>query len=154
MRLEGLGERGAIEVLKRIFDRGHPIGIGDDCALIDWGDQYLLVTTDLISQRAHLPPTATPYQIGWYLVATNLSDVAAMGGYPLGFVAALAPPPAGGRDLLRGPRRGMEGRGATGGGCGRGKKERVLLRTGGGPGDAIVVTGDLGRGGWGARQIR
>src|SRR3989304_3336015 len=82
MRLQDLGERGAIEVLKRIFDRGLALGIGDDCALVDWGDQYLLVTTDLISQRAHLPPTATAYQIGWYLVATNLSDVAGMGGDP------------------------------------------------------------------------
>jgi len=173
MRLQDLGERGAIEVLKRIFDRGLALGIGDDCALVDWGDQYLLVTTDLISQRAHLPPTATAYQIGWYLVATNLSDVAAMGGYPLGFVAALALPRTLDVNYLRELARGMDecakefGIAVLGGDTkegseitlagtafGRVKKERVLLRTGARPGDAIVVTGDLGRAGWGARQIR
>jgi thiamine-monophosphate kinase len=37
---------------------------------------------------------------------------------------------------------------------GRVRKDRVLLRTGAKPGDAVVVTGDLGRAGWGARQIR
>ncbi len=173
MRLDDLGERGAIEVLKRIFDRGHPIGIGDDCALVDWGDQYLLITTDMVSQRAHLPPTATAYQIGWFLVASNLSDVAAMGGYPLGFVAALALPRSMDVNYLRELARGMDecakefGIAILGGDTkeagemtlagtafGRVRKDRVLLRTGAKPGDAVVVTGDLGRAGWGARQIR
>jgi len=173
MRLDDLGERGAIEVPKRIFDRGHPIGIGDDCALVEWGDQYLLITTDVVSQRAHLPPTATAYQIGWFLVASNLSDVAAMGGYPLGFVAALALPRSMDVNYLRELARGMDecakefGIAILGGDTkeagemtlagtafGRVRKDRVLLRTGAKPGDAVVVTGDLGRAGWGARQIR
>jgi len=173
MKLEELGERGAIEVLKRIFDRGFALGIGDDCAVIEWGDQYLLVTTDVISQRAHLPPTATPYQIGWFLVAINLSDVAAMGGFPLGFVAALSLPRTLDVNWLRELARGMDectkefGIAVLGGDTkeadqialagtafGRVKKDRVLLRNGARPGDAVVVTGDLGRGGWGARVLR
>lgn len=173
MKLEELGERGAIEVLKRIFDRGHEVGIGDDCALIDWGDQYLLVTTDVLSQRTHLPPTATPYQIGWFLVAINLSDVAAMGGYPLGFVAGLALPRTQEVNWLRELARGMEdctkefGIAVLGGDTkeadqvllsgtafGRVRKDRVLLRRGAHSGDAVVITGDLGRGGWGARSLR
>src|SRR3970282_1392653 len=164
MRLQDLGERGAIEVLKRIFDRGLALGIGDDCALVDWGDQYLLVTMDLISQRAHLPPTATAYQIGWYLVATNLSDVAAMGGYPLVFVAALALPRTLDVNYLRELARGMDecakefGIAILGGDTkeageitlagtafGRVKKEGVVPRTGARPGDAFVVTGDCHR---------
>ena len=173
MRLDEIGERGAIEILKRIFDRGHEVGIGDDCALVDWGDQYLLVTTDVLSQRTHLPPTATPWQVGWFLVATNLSDVAAMGGYPLGFVAALALPRALDVNWLRELARGMEectkefGIAVLGGDTkeaeqillsgtafGRVKKDRVLLRRGARPGDVVVITGDLGRGGWGARSLR
>src|SRR3990170_3913813 len=173
MRLQDLGERGAIEVLKRIFDRGLALGIGDDCALVDWGDQYLLVTTDLISQRAHLPPTATAYQIGWYLVATNLSDVAAMGGYPLGFVAALALPRTLDVNYLRELARGMdecakefgiailggdtkEGTEITlaGTAFGRVRRDRVLLRSGARPGDLVVITGDLGRSGGGRRAPR
>ncbi|HEV8594804.1 MAG TPA: thiamine-phosphate kinase, partial [Thermoplasmata archaeon] len=173
MRLDEIGERGAIEILKRIFDRGHEVGIGDDCALVDWGDQYLLVTTDVISQRAHLPPSATPAQIGWFLVAINLSDIAAMGGYPIGFVAALGLPRAVDVTWLRSLAQGMDectkehGIAVLGGDTkeadqimlagtafGRIRKERVLLRRGGRPGDAVVVTGDLGRSGWGARCLR
>ncbi len=173
MKLEELGERGAIEVLKRIFDRGHEMGIGDDCALVDWGDQYLLITTDVISQRAHLPPSATPYQIGWFLVAINLSDVAAMGGFPIGFVAALALPRSLDMNWLRELARGMEectkefGIAVLGGDTkeadqimlagtafGRMRKDHVLLRRGARPGDAVVITGDLGRSGWGARCVR
>lgn len=173
MRLDEIGERGAIEILKRIFDRGHEVGIGDDCALVDWGDQYLLVTTDVISQRAHLPPSATPAQIGWFLVAINLSDIAAMGGYPIGFVAALGLPRAVDVTWLRSLAQGMDectkehGIAVLGGDTkeadqimlagtafGRIKKERVLLRRGGRPGDAVVITGDLGRSGWGARCLR
>jgi len=175
MKLEELGERQAIEVLKRIFDRGYPAGmaIGDDCALVDWGDQYLLVTTDVVSQRAHLPPSASPYQIGWFLVAINLSDVAAMGGYPLGFVAALSLPRSLDVNWLRELARGMDecakeyGIAVLGGDTkeadtitlagtafGRIRKDRVLLRRGAKPGDFVVLTGDLGRAGWGARQLR
>lgn len=173
MRLDELGERGAIDVLKRIFDRGHPVGIGDDCALLDWGEHWLLVTTDALSQRTHLPPSATPYQIGWFVVVISMSDVAAMGGTPLGFVVALALP----RDLdvnwLREAARGMEdctkeyGIAVSGGDTkeaerillsgtafGRVRKDRVLLRKGAKAGDAVVVTGELGRSGWAARQLR
>ncbi len=175
MKLEEVGERAAIEVLKRIYDRGRPLGlgIGDDCALVDWGDHYLLVTTDAVSQRTHIPPSATPYQIGWYVVAINLSDVAAMGGYPLGFVSAVVLPRTAELNFLREIARGMEeatkafGIAVLGGDTkegneimlagtafGRVRKDQVLLRKGGRPGDAIVVTGDLGRSGWGARLLR
>ncbi len=173
MKLEELGERRAIDVLTRIFDRGQPLGIGDDCALIEWGEHYLLVTTDAISQRMHLPPSATPYQIGWFLVAINLSDIAAMGGYPLGFVAALALPRTTDVNFLRELARGMDdctkefGIAVLGGDTkegdsimmagtafGRVRKDQVLLRKGASAGDLVVVTGELGRGGWAARQLR
>lgn len=173
MRLEELGERGAIEALKRIFDRGHALGIGDDCALLEWGEHYLLVTTDALSQRAHLPPSASPYQIGWFVVAISMSDIAAMGGTPLGFVIALALPRSLDVNWLRDLGRGMDdgtkefGIAVLGGDTkeaehillsgtafGRVRKERVLLRRGAKKGDVVVVTGDLGRSGWAARSLR
>src|SRR3990172_12647050 len=111
--------------------------------------------------------------MGWCGGGRTLSDVAAMGGYPLGFVAALALPRTLDVNYLRELARGMDecakefGIAVLGGDTkegseitlagtafGRVKKERVLLRTGARPGDAIVVTGDLGRAGGGARQIR
>ena len=173
MKLEELGERAAVDVLKRIFDRGITPGIGDDCALVEWGDYYLLITTDVVSQRAHLPPSATPRQIGWFLVAINLSDVAAMGGYPLGFVAALSLPRSLDLNWLRELALGMEectkefGIAVLGGDTkeadhvalagtafGRVRKDQVLLRRGAKPGDVVLVTGDLGRSGWAARALR
>jgi len=173
VKLEEIGERAIIDLLRRMFDRGQPHGIGDDCALVEWGDQYLLITTDVVTQRAHLPPTATPYQVGWFLVSINLSDVAAMGGYPLGFVAALALPRTLDLAYVRELARGMDdcakefaiailggdtkesGEIALAGTAfGRVRKDRVLLRSGARPGDLLAITGDLGRGGWGARELR
>src|SRR5207302_1145071 len=87
-RLSDIGERGAIEILARIYDRGQPIGLGHDCGVVEWGDDYLVVTTDVVNQKTHVPPGAAPTQIGWYATAVNLSDTAAAGARPLGFVPA------------------------------------------------------------------
>ena len=163
-RLSDIGERGAIEILARIYDRGQPIGLGHDCGVVDWGDEYLVVTTDVVNQKTHIPAGATSQQIGWYATAVNLSDIAAAGARPLGFVAALSMPASTDVEFLRGLAQGMEecvrefGIAVLGGDTkesdalsiagtafGRVRKERILLRTGARPGDVIVVTGELGR---------
>lgn len=165
-KLTDIGERGAIEILSRIYDRGQPIGLGHDCGVVDWGDDYLVVTTDVVNQKTHLPTGATPAQIGWYATAVNLSDIAAAGARPLGFVAALSMPATTDIEFLRGLALGIEecvrqfGIAVLGGDTkesdllsiagtafGRVRKDRILLRTGAKPGDLIVVTGDLGRAG-------
>ncbi|MDP6923347.1 MAG: AIR synthase family protein [Candidatus Scalindua sp.] len=48
--------------------------IGEDAAVIDTGDKYLIATTD--------PITFTSHKIGWYMVNVNANDIAAMGGTP------------------------------------------------------------------------
>ena len=35
-KLSDIGERGAIDILARIYDRGQPIGLGHDCGVVDW----------------------------------------------------------------------------------------------------------------------
>ncbi len=171
-RLADIGEREAIALLTKIFDRGQPIGLGHDCGVAEWGEDYLVITTDVVNPRTHIPEGARPEQVGWYLVAVNLSDVAAAGARPLGFVAALSLPPATEVDFLTGLARGIEtcarefGIAVLGGdtkeadmvslagtAVGRVRKERILLRTGARPGDAIVVTGDLGRAGLAVAQL-
>src|SRR6266571_4514644 len=107
-KLSDIGERGAIEVLARIYDRGQPIGLGHDCGAVEWGDDYLVVTTDVVNAKTHIPPGATPLQIGWYATAVNLSDIAAAGARPLGFVAALSMPASTDIEFLRGLAQGME----------------------------------------------
>jgi len=171
-RLSDIGERGAIDILARIYDRGQPIGLGHDCGVVEWGDDYLVVTTDVVNRKTHIPAGATAQQIGWYATAVNLSDIAAAGARPLGFVAALSMPADTEVEFLRGLATGVEecvrefGIAVLGGDTkeadilsiagtafGRVRKDRILLRTGARPGDAIVVTGDLGRAGHAAKML-
>ncbi len=171
-RLSDIGEREAIALLAKVFDRGAPIGLGHDCAVVEWGEDYLVLTTDVVNPRTHIPEGTRPDQVGWYFVAVNLSDVAAAGARPLGFVGALSLPATTEVDFLKGLAQGMEacarefGIAILGGdtkeadvlslagtAVGRVRKDRVLLRTGARPGDAIVVTGDLGRAGLAYAQL-
>ena len=170
--LKDIGEREAVEQIKKVLDRGLPIGLGHDVGVVDWGEDYLAVTTDAVNARTHIPAGASPAQIGWYVVAVNLSDIAAAGARPLGFVAALALPRDTDLEVLKGIARGMDectrqfGIAVVGGdtkessdltiagtALGRVPKSRILLRSGARPGDVVVVTGDLGRAGWAARAL-
>ena len=58
--------------------------IGEDCAVIDTGDQYLLAKTD--------PITFVGESIGWYCTIINANDIAVMGGIPKWFLANLLLP--------------------------------------------------------------
>ncbi len=55
--------------------------VGEDAAVIDFGDKYLISTTD--------PITFTSYKIGWYMVNVNANDIAAMGGTPKWLLASI-----------------------------------------------------------------
>ena len=58
--------------------------IGEDAAVVDAGDRYLVVSTD--------PITFATDRIGWYAVHINANDVAVMGARPLWFsVVVLLP---------------------------------------------------------------
>src|SRR5574341_621351 len=60
---------------------------GEDAAVIDLGDHYLLATTD--------PITFATDEIGWYAVNVNANDIATMGGEPQWFMATLLFPEKG-----------------------------------------------------------
>lgn len=55
--------------------------VGEDAAVIDFGDKYLIATTD--------PVTFTTYKMGWYMVNVNANDIAAMGGVPRWLLASI-----------------------------------------------------------------
>ncbi|HEY64825.1 MAG TPA: hydrogenase expression/formation protein [Caldilineae bacterium] len=57
---------------------------GEDAAVIDFGDRYLLAKTD--------PITFATEEIGWYAVNVNANDIAAMGGQPKWFLATMLLP--------------------------------------------------------------
>lgn len=64
----------------------HPqvrVGIGDDAAVLASHPRELLVACDSILDGSHFDSkTASPEQIGHKAIAVNLSDIAAMGGWP------------------------------------------------------------------------
>ena len=65
--------------------------IGEDAAVIDFGDRFLIVKTD--------PITFATEEIGWYAVHINANDVATTGARPRWFQAALLLPEASPEDL-------------------------------------------------------
>jgi hydrogenase maturation factor len=58
--------------------------VGEDAAVIDMGDRYLVATTD--------PITFATDDIGWYAVNINANDVACAGATPRWFLATLLLP--------------------------------------------------------------
>lgn len=69
--------------------RGLPLhpgarGLADDAAVIEVGNETLVVTHDMIAERVHYLPGADPFDTAWKLVAVNLSDLAAKGAEPVG----------------------------------------------------------------------
>lgn len=81
-----LGEFGLIDQLTRDFKVKNSStlrGVGDDCAVLDYGGMKTLVTTDLLLEGIHFDLTYTPLKhLGYKAVAVNLSDVYAMNGTP------------------------------------------------------------------------
>lgn len=163
-KLSDLGERKAIQIISDILSKGKvAVGIGDDCAAFEFEKNYLLVTTDMISKKTHIPKMMSPWQIGWFIVAINLSDIAAKGGKPLGLVLSLGLPKNTSESFLRELIKGAD-KCATqhdamivGGDtkenneitlCGTAfglvKKDEFMARKGTKPGDIVAVTGTLG----------
>ncbi len=68
-------------------------GIGDDTAVLQAGDQTLLWTADMLVERVHFRlDWIDPAALGWKSLAVNLSDIAAMGGVPVGALLSIALP--------------------------------------------------------------
>ena len=58
-------------------------GIGDDAAVIDLGDEFGLLTTDMLLEGVHFDLSFFPLKhLGYKSIAVNVSDIAAMNGKP------------------------------------------------------------------------
>ena len=87
MKISGIGE---IELIKRIhkrvdlFSKDIIKGIGDDAAVVSFDKKYyMLFTTDSLFENVHFSlDLFTPEQIGKKAIESNVSDIAAMGGFP------------------------------------------------------------------------
>ena len=54
-------------------------GVGDDAA---WTREGSLITQDTMVEGVHFDDRLSPADLGWKIVAVNVSDIAAMGRYP------------------------------------------------------------------------
>jgi len=147
-----MDEQGA---LARLADR--VAGAGDDAAVIDG----LVLTTDMLHESVDFPSGTTRYTAGWRAVGASLSDIAAMGAEAVAAVAvygapsfewdALAAFVDGASDVCE--RTGSEYVGGDLDGHEEftvattvlGRTGTPVWRTGATPGEAVCVTGSLGR---------
>ena len=83
-------------VRRRAGDPGRawPVGIGDDAAVLrPRAGHEIVVTNDALVEGVHFRlSTSSPEDVGHKALHVNLSDVAAMGAVPLGFVLSLGLP--------------------------------------------------------------
>lgn len=86
-QVKDVGEKVLIERIRAWLGSGTPPppgGMGDDCAVLQptpSGKKQLL-TTDSISYGQHFDDSVSAKDAGAKLIQRNLSDIAAMGGYP------------------------------------------------------------------------
>ena len=95
---ETVGELGENEALRRTVARLNQgdytvVGSGDDAAVIKASDGRFVVTTDtMIEGHDFRLDWSTGFDLGFKAVATNVSDVAAMGAKPTSLVVAISVP--------------------------------------------------------------
>ncbi len=89
-----LGEFGLIRHLTqdiKLENASSKYGIGDDCAVLEYPDKQVLVTTDLLMEGVHFDLTYVPFKhLGYKAVMVNLSDIYAMNGTPRQVTVSLA----------------------------------------------------------------
>ena len=144
-------------------------GPGDDCAVIDPGPQsetLQLLKTDALVGSVHFLPDAPARAVGWKAAARVVSDFAAMGGKPERFLVTVALPAetevAWVEDLYRGLGDCLSAFGSVLAGgetssvpagsapvisiaaTGSVRRNQLVLRSTGKPGDVLLVTGTLG----------
>lgn len=92
--LSTLGEFGLIDRLSKsltIKHAGTVKGIGDDAAVINTGDNLLLLSTDLLLEGVHFDLTYMPLKhLGYKAAVVNISDIAAMNGVPKQMTVSIA----------------------------------------------------------------
>lgn len=82
--LEKIGEFGLIDLLSKsieLTESSTVKGIGDDAAVMDYGDNQTLISTDLLLEGVHFDLRYVPLKhLGYKAVQVNLSDIYAMNG--------------------------------------------------------------------------
>ncbi len=139
-------------------------GLRDDAALIEVPPGGLVLTADALVAGVHFLPNDPPDSIGHKALAVNLSDLAAKGARPFGYLMTLSLPGSPDRVWLRdfvtglGALQDEAGIALLGGdttatpgplsvsitALGVTPNGEMVMRRGGRPGDTIYVTGTIG----------
>ncbi len=165
-------EAGLLQTLRGLATHKAARGLTDDCAILDWPlGQQLVATHDMLAEGVHFTPQCPPADIGWKLVAVNLSDLAASGARPVGLLMGAGIGNGRGLDwayeLLRGLGQALAqyevpllGGDTIRSGpvsvlsltaIGSVPPGQALERSGGQPGDDLWLSGDIGAAGLGLR---
>ena len=163
-----LGEFGLIRHLTdRIEIRNSSTikGVGDDAAILSYGDKQVLVTTDLLLEGIHFDLTYVPLKhLGYKSAVVNFSDIYAMNGLPKQITVSLGISKRFSveeiEDFYAGLKLACDVYGVDNVGgdtsasltglcisitcIGEGEKGKVILRSGAKETDLICVSGDLG----------
>ncbi|MCX6695763.1 MAG: thiamine-phosphate kinase [Candidatus Altiarchaeota archaeon] len=155
-----------VRKLGKLRDGSVVVGIGDDTAVIKFNKKYyLLWTVDMLVEGDHFRRGwSTPKQVGMKAMEANVSDIAAMGGFPKYALVSISLPDDVSVEYMERMYEGMQsvagkhGFSIIGGNTTHGKnivvdttiiglveKDRLRLRSGARVGDLICVTGDLGK---------
>ncbi|MEZ4944978.1 MAG: thiamine-phosphate kinase [Cyclobacteriaceae bacterium] len=168
LEINQLGEFGLIDRINsnvELSNKSSLFGIGDDAAVIDGGEESILLCTDMLTEGVHFDLSYTPLQhLGYKAVVVNISDIAAMNGRPEQIVVSLG---LSNRFSVEAIDTLYEGINAAcknynvdlvGGditssasglvisiaAIGKVKKDKVVYRSGAKENDIVCVTGDLG----------
>ena len=92
--LSELGEFKLIDRLTKnieIHQKSTILGVGDDAAILNFGKNYVVLSTDLLIEGVHFDLSYTPLKhLGYKAVMVNLSDIAAMNAIPTQVTVGLA----------------------------------------------------------------
>jgi thiamine-monophosphate kinase len=92
--ISSLGEFGLIKHLTeniKLENSSSVKGVGDDCAVLDYPDKHVLVTSDILMEGIHFDLTYCPLKhLGYKAAMVNFSDVYAMNGTPRQLVVNIA----------------------------------------------------------------
>ena len=175
-RAARLNERAFHRWLQRHLPAGRrgPLPLGDDAAALPLaGRKVLLLSSDALIEGTHFLPRTPPRALGEAAANVNLSDIAAKGGTPLALLLDLlirpTTPLAWGVAVVEGAEAVAARWGAhvVGGDTkpsrtpavvvtviGLGERGHLAPRSRARPGDLLVVTGPVGRGGAAAIPLR
>lgn len=94
MEIKELGEFGLIGHLTKdikLKNESTKKGVGDDCAVMHYGDKETLVSTDMLMEGVHFDLTYVDMKhLGYKSAMVNISDIFAMGGTPRQMTVSIA----------------------------------------------------------------